>query len=134
MEGNPEFTCKIFGAEDIFDGDYISRPDANGKYPVFTTLSVKGYLYNEDVTAHIKERHVTWTRDSGNVAEDNTWAAIHANSGFSVPLTWEDLGKNASERFSCKFKVTVIIIDETTETNATDTNRTKQASDELTFN
>ena len=68
------------------------------------------------------------------MAEDNTWAAIHANSGFSVPLTWEDLGKNASERFSCKFKVTVIIIDETTETNATDTNRTKQASDELTFN
>lgn len=134
VEGNPEFTCKIFGAEDIFDGDYISQPDSSGKYPVFTTLSVKGYLYNEDVTAHIKERHVTWTRDSGNVAEDNTWAAVHANSGFSVPLTWEDLGKNASERFSCKFKVTVIIIDETTETGNTDTNRTKQASDELTFN
>lgn len=130
LEGNPEFTCRITGADGVFDADMISTRDDNGNYPVFTTLSVNGYLYNEDVTENILAKNITWTRDTGNVNEDNIWAVAHANNGFSVPLTWEDLGKNAEERLSCSFKVEVAIIDETVNAQSGETKVIKKATDE----
>lgn len=130
LEGNPEFTCRITGADQTFDADAISTRDNNGNYPVFTTLSVRGYLYNEDVTDHILAKNVVWTRDTGNTNEDNIWAVAHANAGFSVPLTWEDLGKNAEERLSCSFKVEVAIIDETVNAQSGEKKTIKKASDE----
>lgn len=132
VEGNPEFTCKIFGAEQTFDADSISQRGDDGNYPVFTTLSVKSYLYNEDVTEHVLPTNVIWTRDSGNANEDNIWAITHAKAGFSVPLTWEDLGKNAAERMVCSFKVTVEIIDETVNVQSS-AKVVKSASDEAEF-
>lgn len=130
LEGNPEFTCRITGADGTFDADAISTRDDNGNYPVFTTLSVRGYLYNEDVTAHILTKNVVWTRDTGNANEDNIWAVAHASAGFSVPLTWEDLGKNAGERLSCSFKVEVAIIDETVNARSGEEKTIKKAFDE----
>lgn len=130
LEGNPEFTCRISGADQTFDADVISTRDDNGNYPVFTTLSVRGYLYNEDVTDHILAKNVVWTRDTGNTNEDNIWAVSHANAGFSVPLIWEDLGKNAEERLSCSFKVEVAIIDETVNARSGEEKTIKKASDE----
>ena len=132
VEGNPEFTCKIFGAEQTFDADSISQRGDDGNYPVFTTLSVKSYLYNEDVTEYVLPTNVIWTRDSGNANEDNIWAITHAKAGFSVPLTWEDLGKNAAERMVCSFKVTVEIIDETVNVQSS-AKVVKSASDEAEF-
>lgn len=130
LEGNPEFTCRITGADQTFDADAISTRDNNGNYPVFTTLSVRGYLYNEDVTDHILAKNVVWTRDTGNTNEDNIWAVSHASAGFSVPLTWEDLGKNAEERLSCSFKVEVAIIDETVNAQSGEEKTIKKAFDE----
>lgn len=132
VEGNPEFTCKIFGAEPTFDADIISLRDNDGKYPTFTTLSVRGYLYNEDVTEHILAKNVMWTRDTGDANEDNIWAIAHAGAGFSLPLTWEDLGNGAAERSVCTFKVTVEIIDETANVQSS-AKSMKVASDEADF-
>lgn len=132
VEGNPEFTCRITGADQVFDADRISTRNDKGEYDVFTTLSVKGYLYNEDITENILAQNIVWIRDTGNTNEDNIWAIEHAQSGFNVPLTWDDLGTNAEERLSCTFKVEVSIIDEAvTSTGVTKTIR--KATDETTF-
>lgn len=132
VEGNPEFTCRITGADQVFDADRISARNEKGEYDVFTTLSVKGYLYNEDITEHILAQNIVWTRDTGNTNEDNIWAIEHAQSGFNVPLTWDDLGTNAEERLSCTFKVEVSIIDKAV-TSAGVAKTIRKATDETTF-
>lgn len=101
IEGNPKFT--------------IGMKSSNGWYfdaeKFVTTLSITGMLYNRDVTEHILDEDVSWTRDTGNVTEDNAWAAAHAESGKVLPLTLTDLGPNYMNLTGCKFIVKAILRD-----------------------
>lgn len=116
VEGNPEFKVEMTSAQGwSFDCDEISKLIDEGQYNVFTTLSFEATLYNRSVNSYVEAKRVIWTRDTGNVQEDNAWAIEHADAGFAVPITWKDLGTNADERWSCKFKVEVELLEETVQ-------------------
>lgn len=94
VEGNPYFTLEMLSSKLWnFRLNDLMATNADGSWKVFTTLSVIGRLYNQDVTDSMV--NVVWTRDSGNPAADNKWAISHANCGLSVDLTYEDLGGSA---------------------------------------
>ena len=116
VEGDPEFKVEMTSAQGwSFDCDEISKLNDEGQYNVFTTLSFEATLYNRSVNSYVEAKRVIWTRDTGNVQEDNAWAIEHADTGFAVPITWKDLGTNADERWSCKFKVEVELLEETVQ-------------------
>lgn len=116
VEGNPEFKVEMTSSQGwSFDCDEISKLNDEGQYNVFTTLSFEATLYNRSVNDYVEAQRVIWTRDTGNVQEDNAWAIEHADADFSVPITWKDLGSNADERWSCKFKVEVELLEETVQ-------------------
>lgn len=101
IQGNPEFTVDIDSSNGWhFDADKFA-----------TTLTVAGKLYNQDVTSSILDEDVTWTRDTGDVTEDNAWATAHAEAGKSLPLTVEDLGPDYMQLTGCKFIVQVLLRD-----------------------
>lgn len=101
IEGNPDFTIEIESSNGwYFDADKFA-----------TTLFIKGYLYNGEVTAHILDVDVEWSRDTGNVTEDNAWAVAHAEAGKSLPLTVDDLGPDYMMMTGCKFIARVLLRD-----------------------
>ena len=101
VEGNPDFSIDIESSNGwYFDAERFA-----------TTLTITGELYNRDVTAHILDADVEWTRDTGNVTEDNAWAVAHAETGKSLPLTVNDLGPNYMNMTGCKFVARVLLRD-----------------------
>lgn len=94
VEGNPYFTLEMLSSKLWnFRLNDLMATNTDGSWKVFTTLSVVGRLYNQDVTDSMV--NVVWTRDSGDPTADNKWALSHANCGLSVDLTYEDLGGSA---------------------------------------
>lgn len=106
IEGNPAFTIDIDSSAGwAFDGGQLTEDVP------FTTLTVTGMLYNRDVTAHILDDDISWTRDTGNVSEDNAWAIKKAAAGKSLPLVADDLGLEFRRRGVCSFKCTALLRD-----------------------
>ena len=108
VEGNPYFTLEMLSSKLWnFRLNDLMATNTDGSWKVFTTLSVVGRLYNQDVTESMV--NVVWTRDSGNTTTDNKWALSHANCGLSVDLTYEDLGgaafKIGSVTFRCNAEI-----------------------------
>lgn len=108
VEGNPYFTLEMLSSKLWnFRLNELMATNADGSWKVFTTLSVVGRLYNQDVTDSMV--NVVWTRDSGDPTADNKWALSHANCGLSVDLTYEDLGgaafKIGSVTFRCNAEI-----------------------------
>lgn len=94
VEGNPYFTLEMLSSKLWnFRLNDLMATNADGSWKVFTTLSVVGRLYNQDVTDSMT--NVVWTRETNNPTADNKWNLSHANSGLSVDLTYEDLGGSA---------------------------------------
>lgn len=103
VEGNPYFTLEMLSSKLWnFRLNDLMATNADGSWKVFTTLSVVGRLYNQDVTDSMT--NVVWTRDSGDPTADNKWALSHANCGLSVDLTYEDLGGAAFKIGSVTFR------------------------------
>lgn len=103
VEGNPYFALEMLSSKLwSFRLNDIMATNTDGSWKVFTTLSVVGRLYNQDVTESMF--NVVWTRDSGNPTADNKWALSHANCGLSVDLTYEDLGGSAFKIGSVTFR------------------------------
>lgn len=103
VEGNPYFTLEMLSSKLWnFRLNDLMATNADGSWKVFTTLSVIGRLYNQDVTDSMV--NVVWTRDSGDTTADNKWALSHANCGLSVDLTYEDLGGAAFKIGSVTFR------------------------------
>ena len=108
VEGNPYFTLEMLSSKLWnFRLNDLMATNTDGSWKVFTTLSVVGRLYNQDVTDSMT--NVVWTRDSGDPTADNKWALSHANCGLSVDLTYEDLGgaafKIGSVTFRCNAEI-----------------------------
>ena len=94
VEGNPYFTLEMLSSKLWnFRLNDLMATNADGSWKVFTTLSVVGRLYNQDVTDSMT--NIVWTRETNNPTADNKWALSHANCGLSVDLTYEDLGGSA---------------------------------------
>lgn len=106
IEGNPAFTISI----DSSAGWAFDAGQLTDDVP-FTTLSVSGQLYNRDVTEHLLDADISWTRDTGNVAEDNAWAIKKAGAGKSLPLVADDLGLEFKQKGVCSFKCTAMLRD-----------------------
>ena len=106
-EGNPNFTINIESENGwAFDATQLQEG------VVFTTLSVTGELYNRDVTDSILDTDVSWTRDTGNVSEDNAWAIKRADAGKTLTLTPDDLGVEFGRtKMVCSFKATALLRD-----------------------
>lgn len=103
VEGNPYFALEMQSSKLWnFRLNDLMATNADGSWKVFTSLSVIGRLYNQDVTDSMV--NVVWTRDSGNPTADNKWALSHANCGLSVDLTYEDLGGAAFNIGSVTFR------------------------------
>lgn len=107
IEGNPNFTIDIESENGwAFDATQLQEG------VVFTTLTVTGQLYNRDVTEHILDTDVSWTRDTGNVSEDNAWAIKRADAGKTLTLTPDDLGAEFGRtKMVCSFKATALLRD-----------------------
>ena len=107
IEGNPEFTIDIDSSNGWqFDGSQLQEG------VVFTTLTVTGQLYNRDVTDSILDTDVSWTRDTGNISEDNAWAIKRADAGKSLTLTVDDLGVEFGRtKTVCTFKARALLRD-----------------------
>nr|DAQ06020.1 MAG TPA: tail protein [Caudoviricetes sp.] len=108
VEGNPYFTLEMLSSKLWnFRLNDLMATNADGSWKVFTTLSVVGRLYNQDVTDSMT--NVVWTRETNNPTADNKWAHSHANCGLSVDLTYEDLGgaafKIGSVTFRCNAEI-----------------------------
>jgi hypothetical protein len=108
VEGNPYFTLEMQSSKLWnFRLNDLMATNTDGSWKVFTTLSVVGRLYNQDVTDSMV--NVVWTRDSGNPTADNKWALSHANCGLSVDLTYGDLSgaafKIGSVTFRCNAEI-----------------------------
>lgn len=101
IEGNPDFTIDIESTNGWhFDAETFA-----------TTLTITGQLYNQDVTDHILDEDIEWTRDTGDVTEDNAWAVKRADDGKSLPLTLDDLGPNYMNLTGCKFIAKALLRD-----------------------
>lgn len=110
IEGNPDFTIDIESTNGWhFDAEKF-----------VTTLIITGELYNQDVTDHILDEDIEWTRDTGDVTEDNAWAVKRADAGKSLPLTLEDLGPNYMNLTGCKFIARVLLRDGQNNNETTD--------------
>ena len=63
------------------------------------------------MTDHILDADVSWTRDTGNVSEDNAWAVKRAGAGKNLPLTIDDLGPNYTNMRGRTFKAQALLRD-----------------------
>lgn len=110
VEGNPYFTLEMLSSKLWnFRLNDLMATNADGSWKVFTTLSVVGRLYNQDVTDSMT--NIVWTRETNNPTADNKWALSHANCGLSVDLTYEDLGGAAFKICSVTFRCNAEIKD-----------------------
>lgn len=113
VEGNPEFSIDISSSNGFrFSKNYIfSCRDDLGELQPFTIITIRGILYNNDVTEHLT--NVVWTRDTGNSTEDNKWAqqVAQRKDQIHLPLTGSDLGDNWGAKNPCIFKCTAEIKD-----------------------
>ena len=113
VEGNPEFSIDISSSNGFrFSKSYIfSCRDDLGELQPFTIITIRGILYNNDVTEHLT--NVVWTRDTGNPTEDNKWAqqVAQRKDQIHLPLTGSDLGDNWGANNPCIFKCSAEIKD-----------------------
>lgn len=74
----------------------------------FTPIVYWGY---NDISADVLAGDWSWTRDSGQVTEDNAWSVAHANNGRILHLTNEDMPSNWGAMRKVKFTCTAYVRD-----------------------
>lgn len=80
----------------------------------FTPIVYWGY---NDISADVLSGDWSWTRDSGQVTEDNAWSVAHANNGRVLHLTNEDMPSNWGTTRKVKFTCTAYVRDGVGSTN-----------------
>ncbi len=70
-----------------------------------------------DISADVFAGDWSWTRDSGQVTEDNAWSVAHANNGRVLHLTNEDMPSNWGTTRKVKFTCTAYVRDGAGSTN-----------------
>ncbi len=110
-------------------GNGACSHDSSYYIPMFASMVKSGYIViavgdnenkpdsgNHDMSTigkddNLLDADISWTRDSGDIAEDNAWAVTRANAGKNLPITVNDLGPNYMQQTGCKFKATAVLRD-----------------------
>lgn len=85
-----------------FSYSMVTKTDSEGNYLPFTTLSVKAFYYNQEVTGNIY--NVKWTRQTSYSRDDELWNLKHEKMTNDIPITYEDLGGDNYEIGNVIFK------------------------------
>ena len=107
VEGNPNFSIEFE------EGNRIWLDPEN----IHGTLTIRAWLYNQDVTTDIQDSDIEWTRyteDAAGVpqtASDNIWALSHATVGKQLTITSTDFPANPMSLKRVEFRVKVILRD-----------------------
>ncbi len=78
---------------------------------VETTVTPLVFLGNNDISDDILPADWAWTRDSGDVTEDNAWAIAHIKNGRVLELSNADMGSNWSTVRKVTFTCTAYVRD-----------------------
>lgn len=101
IEGNSELTLE-FSSNNGYNF-FAGKVDAE-----FTPIVYWGY---NDISEDVLPGDWSWTRDSGQVTEDNAWSVAHANNGRVLHLTNEDMPSNWGATRKVKFTCTAYLRD-----------------------
>lgn len=101
IEGNSELSL-VFSSNNGYNF-FAGKVDAE-----FTPIVYWGY---NDISEDVLPGDWSWTRDSGQVTEDNAWSVAHANNGRILHLTNEDMPSNWGATRKVKFTCTVYVRD-----------------------
>lgn len=104
------FSLQMYSANGwFFSHSTVTKTDSEGNYLSFTTLSVKAFYYNQEVTDRIFS--VKWTRETSYSRDDEVWNLKHEKIANNIPITYEDLGGDNYEigdvAFKCEAQFTV---------------------------
>lgn len=105
-----EFILSMFSTNGWnFSYSMVTKKDSDGNFLPFTTLSVKAFYYNQEVTGSIYK--VKWTRETSCTRDDAIWNLKHENMTNDIPITYEDLGGDNYQIgdvvFKCEAQYTV---------------------------
>ena len=101
IEGNSELSL-VFSSNNGYNF-FAGKVDAE-----FTPIVYWGY---NDISEDVLPGDWSWTRDSGQVTEDNAWSVAHANNGRVLHLTNEDMPSNWGATRKVKFTCTAYLRD-----------------------
>ena len=101
IEGNSELTLGLSSNNGY--NFFAGKVDAE-----FTPILYWGY---NDISLDVLPGDWSWTRDSGQVTEDNAWSVAHANNGRVLHLTNEDMPSNWGATRKVKFTCTAYLRD-----------------------
>ncbi|WP_288243019.1 hypothetical protein [uncultured Bacteroides sp.] len=101
IEGNSELILE-FSSNNGYNF-FAGKVDAE-----FTPIVYWGY---NDISEDVLPGDWSWTRDSGQVTEDNAWSVAHANNGRILHLTNEDMPNNWGATRKVKFTCTAYVRD-----------------------
>lgn len=107
IEGNSELSL-TFSSNNGYNF-FAGKVDAE-----FTPMVYWGY---NDISEDVLPGDWSWTRDSGQVTEDNAWSVAHANNGRVLHLTNEDMPSNWGATRKVKFTCTAYVRDGAGSTN-----------------
>lgn len=101
IEGNSELTLEFSSSNgyNFFAGKVNAA---------FTPIVYWGY---NDISEDVLPGDWSWTRNSGQVTEDNAWSVAHANNGRILHLTNEDMPNNWGATRKVKFTCTAYLRD-----------------------
>lgn len=101
IEGNSELTLEFYSNNgyNFFSG----KVDAE-----FTPIVYWGY---NDISDDVLASDWFWTRDSGQVTQDNAWSVAHANNGRVLHLVNEDMPSNWGATRKVNFTCTAYVRD-----------------------
>ena len=107
IEGNSELSL-VFSSNNGYNF-FAGKVNAE-----FTPMVYWGY---NDISEDVLAGDWAWTRDSGQVTEDNAWSVAHANNGRILHLTNEDMPSNWVTTRKVKFTCTAYVRDGAGSTN-----------------
>lgn len=101
IEGNSELTLEFSSSNGY--SFFAGRVNTD-----ITPIVYWGY---NDISLDVLAGDWSWTRDSGQVTEDNAWSVVHANNGRILHLTNEDMPSNWGATRKVKFTCTAYVRD-----------------------
>lgn len=107
IEGNSELSL-MFSSNNGYNF-FAGKVDAE-----FTPIVYWGY---NDISEDVLPGDWSWTRNSGQLTEDNAWSVAHANNGRILHLTNEDMPSNWGTTRKVKFTCTAYVRDGAGSTN-----------------
>lgn len=101
IEGNSELTLEFSSSNGY--SFFAGRVNTD-----ITPIVYWGY---NDISLDVLAGDWSWTRNSGQVTEDNAWSVVHANNGRILHLTNEDMPSNWGATRKVKFSCTAYVRD-----------------------